>query len=120
MPAHLAAFPPKLADVLTAADGDYVQQFGIAGTNLPPGWLAWRSWLADKRLGRMLQDPGGGPAGLLQRLRAGAIVPDAGTTLLVDYGLSDAVFGLGHAVYTGRKWLLFHAEEVARRLYGAV
>ena len=123
LPEHLAPFPPKLANVLTAAHGDFVQQFGIAGTNLSPGWFAWRSWLADKRLGRVLQDPGGGPAGLLQRLRVGAIVPDAGTTLLVDYGLSDADLArqqLGHAVYTGKKWILFHAEEVARRLYGAV
>ncbi|KKK59925.1 hypothetical protein LCGC14_3029480, partial [marine sediment metagenome] len=60
--------------------------------------------------------------GRVDRFKAGAIVPDAGTSLLVDYGLPQSGIGehlAGHAVYTRKKWLLFHAEEVARRLYDA-
>ena len=75
--------------------------------------------MADHRLDRLLQ--GELPdVGALERFEAGTIVPDAGTTLLVDYGLPDGSISqhhAGHAVYTHKKWLLFHAEEVARRFY---
>ena len=79
------------------------------------------AWLADRRLHRLLQsdsiedDP-------MERFRAGTIVPDEGTTLLVDYGAPQggiAQHHAGHAVYTRKQWLLFHAEEVVRRLYQA-
>jgi hypothetical protein len=116
-----AEFPPKPNDVLTAADGDYVQQLGIAGTNVMPSVLAWRAWIADRRLNDLLQ--GDLPEkGVLERLACGAIVPDEGTTLLVDYGpargrISD--HHAGHAVYTRPEWLLFHAEEIARQFYAA-
>jgi hypothetical protein len=121
VPEYRAAFPPKLDDVLTAADGDYIQQLGIAGTNVMPSFFAWRAWMADSRLGRLLQEEPS-PRSALQRFRAGAIVPDEGTTLLVDYGLPEgsiAQHHAGHAVYTRKNWLLFHAEEVVRRLYEA-
>jgi len=119
LPEYRAAFPPRIEDVTKAAGGDYVQQLGIAGTNVMPSMLAWRSWLADQRLNRLLQKDL--PPGRRDRFRAGAIVPDAGTTLLVDYGpLSGDVTQhlAGHAVYTSQQWLLFHAEETARRWYG--
>ncbi|MBN2023194.1 MAG: hypothetical protein JW809_10435 [Pirellulales bacterium] len=120
LPEYRAPFPPKLDRVLSAADGDYVQQLGIAGTNIMPSVLAWRSWLADHRLDDLLQSdlPKARP---LERFEAGAIVPDAGTTLLVDYGPLPGGIGdhlAGHAVYTSSQWLLFHAEEVVRRFYG--
>jgi len=120
LPEYRAAFPPRIDDVARAAGGDYVQQLGIAGTNVIPSVFAWRSWLADHRLGDLLQEdlP---PERRRDRFRAGAIVPDAGTTLLVDYGpLEGGVTQhlAGHAVYTSRHWLLFHAEEIARRFYG--
>jgi len=121
VPEYRAPFPPKLDDVLTAAAGDYVQQLGIAGTNVTPSLFAWRAWMADNRLGRLLQEESAA-GGALERFRAGAIVPDEGTSLLVDYGPAEggiAHHHAGHAVYTRKKWLLFHAEEVARRLYGA-
>jgi hypothetical protein len=119
LPEYRAPFPPKLDDVLTAADGDYVQQLGIAGTNVMPSVFSWRSWLADKRLNDLLQHDLGGqkPA---ERFQAGAIVHDEGTTLLVDYGpLAGGIAQhlAGHAVYTAREWLLFHAEETVRRFY---
>jgi len=121
LPEHQAAFPPKLTKVLSAAEGDYVQQLGIAGTNVMPSFLAWRAWLADSRLGRFLQpDPVEG--GVEERFRAGTIVPEEGTTLLVDYGQPHCSFTkhhAGHAVYTQKQWLLFHAEEVVKRFYEA-
>jgi len=119
LPEYRAPFPPKLDRVLSAADGDYVQQLGIAGTNIMPSILSWRSWLADHRLDHLLQSTL--PEGKSwDRFAAGAIVPDEGTTLLVDYGpLPGGVTEhlAGHAVYTNSQWMLFHAEEVVRRFY---
>jgi len=119
LPAHRAAFPPKVRRLVRGADGDYTQQLGIAGTNFMPIPLAWRAWLADRRLHRLLQ--GHGLEGNRWAwLRSGRIVPDEGTTLLVDYGLPRGGLGrhlAGHAVYTRREWLLFHAEQVVERFY---
>lgn len=97
-----------------------MQQVGIAGTNAMPAVLAWRAWLADQRLNRLLQ-PGLSPQDLLARLKLGVRVADKGTTLLVDYGPPAGNLAqhlAGHAVYTRHEWLLFHAEQVARRFYG--
>jgi hypothetical protein len=116
-----ASFPVTLEQVISAAEGDYVQQLGIAGTNVTPSIFSWRTRLADRRLQRLLQ-PEGPPEVLLESLRAGTIVPDEGTTLLVDYGEprgTVAEHHAGHAVYTRKEWLLFHAEEVASRFYAA-
>lgn len=115
LPYYQAPFPPTPTQLLNAADGDYVQQFGIAGTNLIPSPLAWRSWLADVRLHRLLQ-PNLRNKDLIERLETGARIPSEGTTLLVDYGPDEEEMA-GHAVYTRRRWLLPHAEEVARRFY---
>jgi hypothetical protein len=120
LPPYQAPFPPTLDRVLTAADGDYVQQLGIAGTNIMPSLFAWRSWLADHRLSELLQ-PTLPRRELLKRFEAGTRVPADGTALLVDYGPVEGNIGQhvgGHAVYTRPEWLLFHAEEVARRFYG--
>jgi hypothetical protein len=119
-PQHRTALPTSVEDILRAADGDYVQQLGIAGTNLTPNILAWRAWLADVRLSRLLQR-GVRRRDLLARLKAGMRVPDEGHTLLVDYGPIDGHIGqhhAGHAVYTRRTWLPFHAREVVDRFYG--
>jgi hypothetical protein len=127
LPPYRAPFPPRERDVRAAADGDYVQQLGIAGTNFAPTLLALGALLADLRLGRLLQ------GGIRRRdlpdyLLCGMRVPAEGTTLLVDYGAprenrapQNVVKHLaGHAVYTRPEWMLFHAEEVARRLYGEI
>jgi len=119
VPEYLAQFPPSVDDILHAVGGDYIQQLGIAGTNLPPSLMTWRSFWADHRLGEFLQ-PGLDMSGLPERLSLGARVPDEGTTLLVDYGRPGggiAEHHAGHALYTRVDWLLFHAEEVARQLY---
>ena len=118
VPAYRAPFPPRLAHVRKAAGGDYVQQLGIAGTNTAPSVLAWRARMADLRLHRLVQ--AGLPEDAVERFQAGAIVPEEGTTLLVDYGRPEGNIEehrAGHAVYTRKEWLLFHAEEVARRWY---
>jgi hypothetical protein len=125
LPPYRAPFPPRECDVRAAAAGDYVQQLGIAGTNFTPTWFAARALLADLRLGRLLQG-GIRRRDLLDRLLCGMRVPAEGTTLLVDYGApkengapQNVVKHLaGHAVYTRPEWMLFHAEETARRLYG--
>ncbi len=117
LPPYLTRFPPSADDILSARDGDYIQQLGIAGTNIAPNALAWRSALADLRLHRLLQS-GVRKKDLLKRLRLGQRVPDEGTTVLVDYGdprgnILEHV--AGHAVYTTTDWMLFHAEQVAQQ-----
>jgi hypothetical protein len=119
LPAHRAPFPPTPERVSCAADGDYVQQLGIAGTDVPPSLFAWRARLADRRLARVLE-AGLSGAPTLERFRAGTRVAESGTTLLVDYGVSRGGLGRhggGHTVYAQPEWLLFHAEETARRFY---
>jgi hypothetical protein len=114
LPPHLGKFPPTLDELNRAVGGDYVQQFGIAGTNTPPNWLMGRSWLADARLHRLLQR--GLTGGLFERLSIGQRVPDTGETLLVDYGeQSGSVLDhlAGHAVYTLESQMLFLAEQIA-------
>ncbi len=119
LPAYRAPFPLEPERIFRAADGDYVQQLGIAGTDVPPGIFAWRARWADRRLGRMFQ------ASLpdsptVERLRPGVRVAESGTTLLVDYGARRGRLAEhcgGHAVYAQPEWLLFHAGEVARRFY---
>jgi hypothetical protein len=119
LPEDRAAMPKTIDEVWHAKGGDYVNHFGIAGTNTPPVPLEVRAWLADRRLGRLLQ-PEYSAFDLLERMRYGLRTPDAGETLLTDYGdLPGNAFThlAGHAVYTRRQWLPFHAAEVARRLY---
>jgi hypothetical protein len=118
-PPYRAPFPPTVERVLRAADGDYIQQFGIAGTNLPPAVFQWREYLAERRLCALVQAEVE-PPDLLSRLRAGRRVPDEGTTLLVDYGPPQGGIAqhlAGHAVYTQLDWQLFHAEQAADALY---
>ncbi len=122
LPPYRTGLPRSFEDILSADDGDYPQHLGIAGTNLTPNVFSWRSWLADVRLGRLLQS-GVRRSDLLRRLQAGVRVADEGLTLLVDYGRTEESFPLnlaGHAVYTRLRWLPFHACEIARRFYGAV
>jgi hypothetical protein len=117
-PEYLAPFP-RLPRMWRAADGDYVQQIGIAGSNLPPLPLALRTFLADRRLGRVFQRdlP---REGLLRRIRRGKRVPEEGATLLVDYDdPARTPFGhlFGHAQYTRSRWLALHCELIARHFY---
>lgn len=120
LPEYRTALPSSVEDVLSAAGGDYIQHLGIASTNFAPNAFAWRTWMADVRLGRFLQGSLR-RRDLLQRLKAGMRVAEEGKTLLVDYGPvkgNVAQHLAGHAVYTRVGWLPFHAEQVARRFYG--
>jgi len=120
-PPHRAVIPRSIDGVLHAENGDLIQQLGIAGTNFAPTPLILRTWLADRRLNRLLQTDVR-PRRFRARLEAGARVHQDGTTLLVDYGPSVGHLGqhlAGHGVYTRPEWLVFHAEEAARRLYPA-
>jgi hypothetical protein len=115
---YLAPFP-RVTQMWRALDGDYVQQIGIAGSNLPPLPFAFRTFLGDRRLSRLLQRdlP---REGLLTRLRRGMRVPDEGATLLVDYDdPARTPFGhlFGHAPYTRSRWLALHCELIVRHLY---
>lgn len=115
-----APFPPDWDDLLNARYGDYIQQIGIAGTNITPPVWAWRAWVADVRLDRILQADIR-KRDLMERLRAGVRAHDEGTSLLIDYGPAEGNISqhlAGHAVYTRLDWMLFHAEQVAARFYG--
>lgn len=116
---YLARFPIVLDDLLSMAGGDYIQQIGIAGTNFALHPFAWRAWRAEASLNKLLQ-PGLRRRDLASRLAIGMRVPSEGQTLLVDYGQQGkniARHVAGHAVYTRRELMLFHAEEIARRFY---
>jgi hypothetical protein len=117
-----AAMPRSLDDLLHAAAGDYVQHFGINGTDFPPPWLIWNSWRANARLEAMF-----GPAPSWRKLRhdlsLGQRVSLDGKTFLVDYPKTDPCWQemlLGHGVYTCHAWLPFHLNRVAAEFYPAV
>lgn len=115
----LAPFPPRWRRVLRAADGDFIQQVGIAGSGLPPNPLAFRTIVANRRLRKFLA--GDVPGWLISRLRARTRVPNEGPALLVDYA-DPAIFPthlFGHAAYTRSRWLPLHLEMMAHELYGA-
>jgi len=109
----------RLHRLLTGADGDAVQQIGIAGTNFLPNPLALRTLVANHRLHYLLERELA-DAGLIGRLAGRMRVPQEGDTLLVDYGergwnIPRHLFG--HGCYTRRHWLPFHLQQVAERFY---
>lgn len=119
IPPYRAAFPASVTDVFEAVGGDYIQQMGIAGTNVMPGFFSWRAWLADSRLNELLQ-PDYPMRGLVDRIRLGMRAHEQGTTMLVDYGPAKGSVVehiAGHAIYTRTEWMLFHAEQVVRQMY---
>jgi len=118
---YQAPVPLKLTHALRAADGDYIQQIGISGTNFPPLPIAPRALLADWRLNKILEREVARES-IITRLRHGTRIPDTGTTLLVDYqGFKPFVLQnlAGHALYTRSQWLPFHCQQIAERFYGS-
>lgn len=116
--------PEPLAGTLdgvpTTRDGDYIQQWGIAGSDLPAASTALRA--TNRELDELL-GPGHAPSAWLELLEHRKRVHDGGLTLLVDYG-DAAIRGpnflqtnFGHAVYTRRSTMSFWLRQVARRLY---
>lgn len=119
LPPYRSPWPVTLDDLLHARHGDYIQQLGVAGTNIPPNPLSWRARWADARLNRLLQ-PGLRARDVWRWWKLGLRVAEDGLTLLVDYGPADGHVGqhlLGHAVYTRRRWMPFHAEQITQRFY---
>jgi hypothetical protein len=116
---HTAKYPPHFWRTLTGSGGDLMQHVGIAGTNFMPLPLAVRTWLADRRLGQLLQGQVE-PRWLRSRLNLGVRVPEEGRTLLIDYD-DPAWFPLshfvGHAHYTRSRWLPLHCEQIAAHFY---
>ena len=118
-PEYLTSLPDGPDDVLTARDGDYVHQLGIAGTNIMPDIVNWRALDADIRLDKILQ-VGISRRDLVDRLQLGMRVADEGQSLLVDYGAEDrnvALHVAGHGVYTRLDRLASHARWVADAYY---
>jgi hypothetical protein len=116
---HLGPRRLRLCRMLRADEGDYVQQLGIAGSNLPPLPVAMRTFVADRRM-RRLVERGLEPEGLLARISRGMRVPAEGTTLLVRY--ADPACApwrhlFGHAAYTRSRWLPLHCELAAKSFY---
>lgn len=118
LPEYRTRNPLHPLRLLFAADGDYVHQIGIAGTNFIPFPLAVRTLLAEMRLKRVLQS-GLAWEWLLTKFARGQRVSNEATTLLVDYhDLSPSPWNMiGHAAYTRREWLPFHITEIAREFY---
>jgi len=115
LPEYRAFFSQDPRRILQATDGDYVQQLGIAGTNLPPNPAALRTVLADRRLGRLLERDLPRES-LIDRWQRGMRVADAGLALLVDYQEprgNPLTLVAGHAVYTRSAWLPFHCRQLA-------
>ena len=51
----VAAIPSSIQEVFEAIGGDYVQQFGIGGTDFLHSIVAWRSWNSERRLHKMFE-----------------------------------------------------------------
>ena len=114
-----AAIAGSIQDVTSAAGGDYVQHLGIAGTDFLPSIFAWRDWMVERRM-RQMFEPHVRRRDVIKNLRQGRRASCEGTTLLVDYGDTDAGWNrklFGHGVYTCSQWLPFHLREIASRFY---
>jgi len=102
--------------------GDYIHQLGGHGSDFPAATAADRQ--VNARLEAVLGE-GTNLRAWLRQLARGVRVPVEGQTVLVDYGDSAAVVpnfwatGFGHAAYTRRDAMLFHARLVASELYAA-
>ncbi|WP_224362140.1 hypothetical protein [Hyalangium versicolor] len=112
----------SLGGVLYTEGGDYVQQWGIAGSDLPASNAKERELAA--RLDALL-GAGCDVKAWLQHVRHRARVSQYGFSYLVDYG-DRGVGGMpnflgtcfGHGVYTRYDAMLFNAELLATHFYG--
>jgi pimeloyl-ACP methyl ester carboxylesterase len=111
----------SLGGVLYTEGGDYVQQWGIAGSDLPPATAKEREVAA--RLDALL-GAGSDVKAWLQHVRHRARVSQHGFSYLVDYG-DRGVGGMpnflgtcfGHGVYTTYDAMLFNAHLLAAHFY---
>ncbi|ATB41039.1 hypothetical protein CYFUS_006501 [Cystobacter fuscus] len=111
----------SLAGVLHTENGDYVHQWGISGSDIPPGSAKERELAA--RLDAILGE-GHDVQAWLRHVRHGARVPRDGFSFLVDYGdrgssaLPNCLATcFGHGVYTSYDAMLFNARLLADHFY---
>lgn len=119
LPAYVTRFPFSIRSAAKAKRGDYVQQVGIAGTNISPPLVALPAHMADRALDRFFHSQTSWRQ-TWEALKAGRRVPAEGETLLIDYHQAAPRLhhgARGHAIYTRMSWLLYHAELVVLRWY---
>jgi hypothetical protein len=111
---------PSLRGLLHTKHGDYVHQLGAHGSDFLAPTAQERT--VNARLDRVL-GKGRDVRAWLRHLARGSRVAPEGRTVLVDYG-DDAravpnflATGLGHAAYTRRDAMLFHAALLANHFY---
>jgi hypothetical protein len=112
--------PLSWRGVLHTRGGDYVRQLGLPGFDLPAPVARDRA--INARLDRVL-GVGTDLATWFAHIKRGLRVSPHGHTVLVDYGDEARTLpnlwatGLGHAAYTRRDAMLFHATLLADRFY---
>lgn len=120
-PPERTGLPRSFGDLTRGADGDYVHQIGITGSNFAPLLWCWRQMLANRRLRDLL---GGQRAwrSYFSRLRSGVRVRAGSNTRLIDYGVAERrriYHVLGHGVYTHHRHMLPQLEQIVAGLYDA-
>ena len=118
-----AVLPRWPSDLLEATGGDYVQQFGTAGTDFFPPAVAGRDWFSDRRVKQYFEPESTSRfnlAAMWRRIASGNRIAADGVTVLCDYPRDR--FGayrnlLGHAVYTHPMYLPYHVREMTTLLY---
>jgi hypothetical protein len=116
------AAAPSLRGLLHTRQGDYVQQLGAHGSDFPA--LSANERTLNSRLDRVLGE-GSNLRAWLRNVSRGVRISPHGRTILVDYADSGRVLpnflasGLGHAAYTRREAMLFHASLIADHFYSA-
>jgi len=112
----------SLSGVLHTRDGDYVQQWGVSGSDLVATTARDRG--VDQRLDALL-GVGSDTAAWVENVRARHRVHPDGQTLLVDFRDATRLTpnllqtGLGHAVYTTRGALPLILSLAVDRFYSA-
>lgn len=109
----------RLDGALSTRDGDYVQQWGIAGSDLPStGPRQALNAELDRVLGL-----GYAPRAWLDNLKHRRRVHDGGNTLLVDYRDNEPsgrpnflTTNFGHAIYTRRQTMEFLVSRMVEHL----
>jgi hypothetical protein len=110
----------SLRGLLHTRRGDYVQQLGVHGSDFPA--LSANERALNARLDQVLGE-GSSFRAWVRNVSRGVRVSPHGRTVLVDYGDHGRVLpnfltsGLGHAAYTRREAMLFHANLIADYFY---
>jgi hypothetical protein len=111
---------PSLRGLFHTRHGDYVHQLGSHGSDLPAPLASDRA--LNERLDAFLGLGTGLRAWIAHTARGLRVSPD-GHTVLVDYGDAARILpnfwatGFGHAAYTRREAMLFHARLLANHFY---